>query len=103
MRPPRMRPPRVRPPRRHPTRRRRRTPDRKLRRMSASHHDIAALTALLGRVPVADFDVVVRDRTGAPAVVRNAPLTRDGTPMPTRYWLVDRELSVAVARLESGG
>ena len=71
--------------------------------MSASHDDIAALTALLGRVPVADFDVVVRDRMGAPAVVRNAPLTRDGTPMPTRYWLVDRELSVAVSRLESGG
>ena len=27
--------------------------------------------------------------TGAPVVLRNAPFTRDGTPMPTRYWLVD--------------
>ena len=29
---------------------------------------------------------------GAPVVIRNAPLLDDGTPMPTRYWLVDPEL-----------
>ena len=40
---------------------------------------------------------------GAPVVIRNAPLLRDGTPMPTRYWLVDRDLGVAVSRLESTG
>ena len=71
--------------------------------MAASHDDIAALTDLLGREPATDFDVVVRGPAGTPVVVRNAPLTRDGTPMPTRYWLVDRALSAAVARLESGG
>jgi hypothetical protein len=71
--------------------------------MAASHDDIAALTALLGRAPAADFDVVVRSDDGMPVVVRNAPLTRDGTPMPTRYWLVDRDLSTAVSRLESRG
>jgi hypothetical protein len=71
--------------------------------MAASDDDVVALTALLGRPPNADFDVVVRDDAGMPVVVRNAPLTRDGTPMPTRYWLVDRELSVAVSRLESAG
>ena len=36
-------------------------------------------------------------------MIRNAPLLDDGTPMPTRYWLVDRALSVRVSRLESTG
>ena len=36
-------------------------------------------------------------------MIRNAPLLHDGTPMPTRYWLVDPELSRRVSRLESGG
>ncbi|MET0579590.1 MAG: DUF501 domain-containing protein, partial [Ilumatobacteraceae bacterium] len=40
---------------------------------------------------------------GAPVVVRNAPLTRDGTPMPTRYWLVDPDLNLQVSRLEAAG
>jgi hypothetical protein len=68
----------------------------------ADGHDVAVVTALLGRTPQADFDVVVRDTTGAPVVVRNAPFTADGTPMPTRYWLVGG-LSTAVSRLESTG
>jgi hypothetical protein len=58
---------------------------------------------LLGRAPEADFEVVVRTATGDPAVIRNAPFTADGTPMPTRYWLVDRELVAAVSRLEAAG
>ena len=61
------------------------------------------LTRLLGRTPRADFDVVVRTATGDPLVIRNAPLLVDGTPMPTRYWLVDPEVSRAVAQLESAG
>ena len=40
---------------------------------------------------------------GDPVVIRNAPLLDDGTPMPTRYWLVDPDLSLRVARLESAG
>ena len=36
-------------------------------------------------------------------MIRNAPLLDDGTPMPTRYWLVDPDLSLRVARLESAG
>ena len=66
-------------------------------------HDIAVLTRLLGRVPRAGFEVVVRNAQGDPAVIRNAPLLDDGTPMPTRFWLVDPELSLRVARLESAG
>jgi uncharacterized protein len=68
-----------------------------------SAHDVEVLTQLLGRVPRAGFEVVVRNAAGDPAVIRNAPLLDDGTPMPTRYWLVDPELSLRVARLESGG
>lgn len=68
------------------------------------HDDRAAVTELLGREPRASFEVVVRRAgTGTPVVIRNAPLLHDGTPMPTRYWLVDRELSDAVARLEATG
>ena len=65
--------------------------------------DVDAVRAALGREPTAAFVVVVRDADGRPVVVRNAPLTRDGTPMPTRYWLVDRDLVRRVARLEAGG
>jgi hypothetical protein len=58
---------------------------------------------LLGRAPEADFEIVVRTADGSPAVIRNAPFTVDGTPMPTRYWLVDRDLVTAVSRLEATG
>jgi hypothetical protein len=69
----------------------------------AAPADIAALTQLLGRVPEAEFEVVVRSADGSPVVIRNAPLLHDGTPMPTRYWLVDPDLTRAVSRLESDG
>ena len=36
-------------------------------------------------------------------MVRNAPLLHDGTPMPTRYWLVDPADVAAVSRLEASG
>jgi hypothetical protein len=69
----------------------------------ASDADVAVLTELLGRPPRADFDVVVRGTDGHPLVIRNAPLFDDGTPMPTRYWLVDPDLTVRISRLESTG
>ena len=65
--------------------------------------DQEAVTILLGRPPQGDFDVVVRADDGRPVVIRNAPLLGDGTPMPTRYWLVDEELRRAVSTLEAGG
>ena len=66
--------------------------------MPATADDVAELTALLGRPPQAEFDVVVRTPAGRPAVIRNAPLLDDGTPMPTRYWLVDPDLVLVVSR-----
>jgi hypothetical protein len=71
--------------------------------MPARPDDVATLTARLGRVPEAAFEVCVRTEAGEPAVIRNAPLMSDGTPMPTRYWLVDPRLRAAVSRLESSG
>lgn len=65
--------------------------------------DLAAVRALLGRAPRGDFEVVVRDAAGGPVVIRNAPFLEDGTPMPTRYWLVGAAESVAIGRLESTG
>jgi hypothetical protein len=46
---------------------------------------------------------VARDAAGGPAVIRNAPLLHDGTPMPTRYWLLDASLLQAIGRLEAAG
>jgi hypothetical protein len=47
--------------------------------------------------------VVLRGPEGEPAVIMNAPLLDDGTPMPTLFWLVDARLREAVSRLEAGG
>jgi hypothetical protein len=69
----------------------------------ARGEDRALVAALLGREPQGDFEVVVRTERGTPAVLCNAPFLDDGTPMPTRYWLVDPDLVRAVSRLESAG
>jgi uncharacterized protein len=61
------------------------------------------VTELLGRRPAGRYEVVVRDQAGSPVVIRNAPLLDDGTPMPTRYWLVARAEVAAVSRLEAAG
>ena len=71
--------------------------------MVAPVDDVTELTALLGRPPSTDFVVVVRSNTGDAVVIRNEPLARDGSPRPTRYWLVDRALCISVSRLESTG
>lgn len=65
--------------------------------------DIVVVAQLLGREPSGDFEVVVRDQVGAPVVIKNAPFLHDGTPMPTRFWLVGADLHRRVGRLESGG
>ncbi len=46
---------------------------------------------------------MVRRADGSPVVIENEPHLRDGTPMPTLYWLVDPDLHDAVSRLESEG
>jgi uncharacterized protein len=66
--------------------------------------DVEAVAALLGRPPKTEFEVVVRLADGTPVVTRNAPFEHDGTPMPTRYWLLPSSRAAgAIGRLESMG
>ncbi|MGI9607368.1 MAG: DUF501 domain-containing protein [Acidimicrobiales bacterium] len=65
--------------------------------------DRRRVSELLGREPQGAFAVVVRDATGGPVVLRNAPILHDGTPMPTLYWLCGERENVLVGRLESMG
>jgi len=65
--------------------------------------DRGEVAALLGRDPAADLVVMLRTPDGSPVVIENAPFLSDGSPMPTRYWLVDPGLRAAVSRLESEG
>jgi hypothetical protein len=70
----------------------------------ASASDRIAVAELLGRPPKTAFTVVVRDPDGTPVVTRNAPLERDGTPMPTRYWLLPSSRAAqAIGRIEAMG
>ena len=65
--------------------------------------DQEAVEALLGRPVQGAFEVVVRHEDGSPVVLCNAPLLDDGTPMPTRYWLVGEPERTLVSRLEADG
>ena len=65
--------------------------------------DDEQIEALLGRVPRGPYEVVVRAEDGTPRVLKNAPVLDDGTPMPTRYWLVGPNDVLRVSRLESAG
>lgn len=71
--------------------------------MAVPESDRLAVAELLGREPRGDFEVVVRGDDGAPVVIRNEPLLDDGTPMPTRYWLVDPGLNRRIGRIEAEG
>jgi hypothetical protein len=70
---------------------------------AAADDDVAVVAELLGRSPQGGFRVVVRDDAGVPRVILNEPILADGTPMPTRYWLVGDRDRLLVSRLESAG
>jgi exopolyphosphatase/guanosine-5'-triphosphate,3'-diphosphate pyrophosphatase len=67
------------------------------------HADLEAVEEQLGREPTTPFTVVVRCTGGHPLVIRNAPVTPDGAPFPTTYWLTCPDAAKAVSRLESEG
>ncbi|MGC2484940.1 MAG: DUF501 domain-containing protein [Acidimicrobiales bacterium] len=69
----------------------------------ATSDDQHIVEALVGRPLDGRFAVVVRTRDGQPVVIENEPHLRDGTPMPTLYWLVDPQVHSVVSRLESDG
>ncbi|UCH48473.1 MAG: DUF501 domain-containing protein [Betaproteobacteria bacterium] len=70
---------------------------------SVSNADRKRVEELLGRPPECAFEVVLRDESGDPVVIRNAPLLYNGRPMPTLYWLVGETARRAVDHLESDG
>jgi len=59
--------------------------------------------AALGREPRGNWRVAARDAAGHPSVIENPPILPDGTPMPTRYWLVDPDLVRRIGTLEAEG
>jgi uncharacterized protein len=65
--------------------------------------DQVRVRELLGREPQGAYEIAVRRGDGSPVVLRNAPVLDDGTPMPTRYWLVGDHETLVVSRLESTG
>jgi len=69
----------------------------------ATPDDLAVVEANLGRALAGRCAVVVRRLDGRPVVIENEPHLRDGTPMPTLFWLVDPEIHDAVSRLEGAG
>jgi uncharacterized protein len=69
----------------------------------AQTDDDQVVAQLLGRDPGGRFTVVARGEDGTPMVIANEPFLCDGTPMPTRFWLVDPELRATVGRLEAAG
>ena len=69
----------------------------------ASPGDLAVVEEYLGRPLSGRCAVAVRRLDGRPVVIENEPHLRDGTPMPTLFWLVDPEFHDAVSRLEGSG
>ncbi len=65
--------------------------------------EVLLISDLIGKTPQGEFTIVVYDNSGEPLVIENAPFFYDGTPMPTRYWLVDPDLVAKISRLESTG
>ncbi len=65
--------------------------------------ELDEVAPLLGHPPRGDLSVVRRRPDGVASVIENAPFLWDGTPMPTRFWLVDPDLRAAVSNLEAEG
>lgn len=57
----------------------------------------------LGRPPRSSFLIAARGPDGRATVIANPPFLDDGTPMPTRFWLLDPELCRRIGTLEAAG
>lgn len=67
----------------------------------ASEHDVAVISAQLGRPARGKPAVAHRCSFGLPTVVRVAPRLDDGTPFPTTFWLSCPLLRSRVGTLEA--
>lgn len=76
---------------------------RRTRRDAPSADDAEFVETVLGRRTRSAWTVAARSATGQPSVIENPPFLDDGTPMPTRHWLVDPELLRRVGTLEASG
>ncbi len=65
--------------------------------------DDAYVEQCLGRRPQSRWSVAARLADGRATVICNEPFLADGTPMPTRYWLIDPELHRRIGTIESRG
>ena len=68
-----------------------------------SEHDIATVSAQLGRPARDVIGIAARCVCGAPTVVSTKPRLRDGTPFPTLYYLSHPAATAAVSTLEATG
>ena len=71
--------------------------------LSPDATDAEWVQACLGRTPRSGYEVAARDGAGRPSVIRNPPLLDDGTPMPTRYWLIAPDLNRRIGTIEAAG
>lgn len=69
----------------------------------ASRDDRDWVQHQLGRPPRIPFRIATRSVDGRPIVIELAPFDQVGTPQSNWFWLVDRNLVAAIARLESQG
>lgn len=68
--------------------------------IDASASELAVIEDIMKRPMKGRCAVVVRRLDGRPVVIENEPHLRDGTPMPTLYWLIDPDINEAVSRIE---
>lgn len=68
-----------------------------------SEHDVAVVTAQLGRPARGVIGIAARCVCGNPVVVATAPRLDDGTPFPTLYYLSHPAATSAVSTLEATG
>ncbi len=69
----------------------------------ATDQERLEIESLLGRKTEFPFRVAARHPSGDAVVIENFPVSESNRPMPTWFWLVDREISQRVSRLESEG
>ncbi len=64
--------------------------------------DLSIITEQLGRTPTGALEVIAREKSGQPTVIKVSPLTNE-IPFPTLYWLTCPKLKKKISHLEKKG